>query len=558
MLSGLYVDNILTSFNTETELIEYFTHSRKLLDDGGFNLRSWKSTSDRLNRLAKEHGVFDDTEYPKILGMNWAPKKDHMFFPTFKPTSQPQFTKRQVTSIIAKIYDPLGLLSPCTIGAKKFLQSLWSANINWDQPLSDQLYKEWSSLQQELATATAFSIPRWLSSEKQTTLHVFVDSSVQAYGAAAYLVNSQNSSLIMAKSRVAPLKTLTLPRLELMAATIGARLISTLTPIFNCERIYLWSDSQIVLAWLETEKKLDVFTRNRVEEIHALAGTASFRYCPTLSNPCDLLTRIMPANKFLESSLWRHGPIWLTNEKQWTKQPPLTLTQMILIADASDNTESQPKSDNSQNKQQPFIQLIDRVSDPKRLTRVVARILRFIKNSRPKCTNITDTDLSAIEIIAAEKVIIKAVQRDIYLKAAESLQKESHSEPIVKQLSLYLDEDGLLRSRGRLHNANLPHDAKFPILLPPYHSFTRMKIRQTHQDVKHLGLQTTVTAIRQHFWIPKVGQIVRSVIRQCVVCRKHHGKAYTAPSAPPIPKMRIQDAPPFTVTGLDSNRYTFY
>ena len=143
---------------------------------------------------------------------------------------------------------------------------------------------------------------------KDAELHIFVDASTKAYGAVAYVKSSEadQASFVMAKSRVAPLKKLTLPQLELTAALIGARLGSYLRGKLHVTKTILWTDSQIVIHWLRSLKQLKPYVANRVTEIKTL--TRVWRYCPTSDNPADLLTRGISANQLKTAEIWSHGP----------------------------------------------------------------------------------------------------------------------------------------------------------------------------------------------------------------------------------------------------------
>ncbi|CAG2203345.1 unnamed protein product [Mytilus edulis] len=155
------------------------------------------------------------------------------------------------------------------------------------------------------------------STSTELVLHVFTDASPKAYGAAAYLSNENETTLVMAKTRVAPVKCLTLPQLELMAAIIGARLAAHLHSTLNYPKIVFWSDSSIVLHWLTSTKTLKRFIANRVKEITELTHPYKWRYCPTDNNPADLLTRGLTIEQFDQSILWRKGPNWLTDSTKW-------------------------------------------------------------------------------------------------------------------------------------------------------------------------------------------------------------------------------------------------
>lgn len=125
------------------------------------------------------------------------------------------------------------------------------------------------------------------------------------------------STLVMSKTRVAPLKELTLPRLELMAAVLGARLARHIIGSIHIKEVFLWSDSQIVLHWLHTSRPLKTFTANRVREIHDLTENRKWRYCPTGENPADLLTRGITCTQYKTSNIWLKGPSWLTDSEKW-------------------------------------------------------------------------------------------------------------------------------------------------------------------------------------------------------------------------------------------------
>ena len=167
--------------------------------------------------------------------------------------------------------DPLGLISPVTITAKLFLQSLWQQNLNWDSQLDNDLRKRWYEIATSITQATTMPFPRRciaMMTTTEMTLHIFADASPHAYGAVAYLQQDAQSAILMSKSRAAPLKQHSLPRLELMAAVLGTRLYTFISKSINFDsNVCFWSDSQIVLSWITSKKKLKPFVHNRVTEI---------------------------------------------------------------------------------------------------------------------------------------------------------------------------------------------------------------------------------------------------------------------------------------------------
>jgi len=123
--------------------------------------------------------------------------------------------------------------------------------------------------------------------------------------------------------------------------------------------------------------------------------------------------------------------------------------------------------------------------------------------------------------------------------------------PLVRQLRLFVDDKGPLRCGGRIHNAPLSELARFPYLLPPNHKLIHLIVYHTHVLLFHAGVGSTLTALRQSFWIPSGRQCVKKLLQRCTVCRRHSGQPYNVPETAPLPSVRVQDVPPFTVTGVD-------
>ena len=290
-----------------------------MINEARFNLRSWTSNSEKVRILAEHENVLDKDEFTKVLGMRWDHKKDELLYPEKEETISILVTKREILRYSSKIYDPLGFLSPVTIRAKILLQELWKLGSDWDTPLEGNIYTDWIYLKKDIKEATQTTFPRYYFTgtcknySDGLELHVFVDASVKAYGAVAYVCKGKDSSIVMAKTRVAPLKELTLPQLELMAAVVGARLAQHIRSTLDCKTITMWSDSQIVLHWLKSSKTLKRFISNRVKEIQTITRSSIWRYCPTSDNPADLLTRGITIEQYKSSIMWRNGPHWLTD-----------------------------------------------------------------------------------------------------------------------------------------------------------------------------------------------------------------------------------------------------
>ena len=356
--SDLYVDNLASGTDNEDEATTFLNQARTIMTPVQFNLRSWNSNSSNVMELATERNIQDTDTEAKVLGLRWNAKDDVLKLQPREQTNDNKnlgkTTKRDVLRANAKVYDSLGLLSPITIRAKIFIQELWERGFEWDEPLPDDIQKQWLDISQDLADSTHIQVqsryfpllPSWPSN---AVLHVFVDASIKAYGTVAYLTSGPHTTMVMSKTRVAPLKKLTLPQLELMAAVVGARLASYLRNQLKIAHTVYWSDSQIVIDWLSSNKDLKQFVKNRVIEIRESTRNATWNYCPSSDNPADLLTRGVRTDALIASELWNNGPTWLTNQDSWPQWNPKTvLLQMFLPEDPQTDHDDSPPNETPQ------------------------------------------------------------------------------------------------------------------------------------------------------------------------------------------------------------------
>ena len=297
--SNLYVDNIVTGCETESQAVQFFQEARSMMCNAGFNLRAWASNSESLTRKALEDRVGSKLQLTNILGLQWNTRTDHLSL-TFKSANTENklfITKREVLKEASKLFDPLGITSPVSVRSKLFMQKLWQLHIAWDEPLDAVIKDEWTAIVNNIQQLHKLTINRRffqsVFNPETATLHVFADASTRAYGAVAFLTSESEVTHVMAKNRVAPQKNLTLPKLELLAAVVASRIARFIIDTLNLQvkPTYFWGDSQIVLHWLDSTKPLPQFISNRVREIKNAVPDAIWNYCPTVDNPADLLTR---------------------------------------------------------------------------------------------------------------------------------------------------------------------------------------------------------------------------------------------------------------------------
>jgi len=566
----LYVDNVLTSVDTEDTAVIFFTDSRKLLKEGGFNLRTWKSNSIKLTDMATHENVLDTDEETKILGMRWNAKSDTLTFANqeYDPEdeSQLQATKREILSQSSSIYDPLGLLGPVTIRAKLLIQNLWKDKYDWDEVLPSNLTKTWIDIRndiQDVTTQTRVARHYFtdMSEEEQnleSTLHVFVDASQRAYGASTYICKGTHSTIVMAKNRVAPLKGITLPKLELMAAVIGTRIATQLIRNLEINRVIFWSDSQIVLHWISSTKQKGKFVQNRVSEIKESTQNYQWKYVPTESNPADLQTRGISAKQFQNSKLWMQGPSWITDSNSWPTWTPDFKNETLLLTAANEDETEGTDTDRSELLGISNIIDLSRFSSLQKLLHVTCYVLKFVKHCRNKKrynlrSSRAQEGFTKVEIQQATRLWIIDVQNDRFSEERDQILNNTRTNkiPLLRQLRLYIDDENIVRCAGRIHNSQLEECTKFPILLPKKHRFTDLIIMDAHQKMLHSGPGQTITHIRQKYWIPSIRQCVNHILHGCIRCRKVNGKPYAKPDSPPLPKDRVTDMIPFSTTGID-------
>ncbi|XP_037826770.1 uncharacterized protein LOC119614723, partial [Lucilia sericata] len=322
-----YVDDMISGGDTVEEAMEIRQQVAALLQTGNFFIRKWCSNVPAvLNEVPPDQceqflKFKDGTDVTKTLGLVWDPKSDNFIF-SFTPVDNCKvINKRSILSSIARLYDPLGLIGPVITKAKIFMQHLWKLQLQWDESLPQSLHLSWLEYISKFDSIHYFTFPRYVSTpNSKIEIHAFCDASLAAYGVCVYIRTELDGvvklSLLCSKSRVSPLKSLTVPKLELSAACLLAELVDVIinTLPFDCV-VHCWSDSMVVLSWLrEQPSNFNVFVSNRVSRIQTLTSQMSWHYVPTKLNPADILSRGASPEELLNSTLWSCGPNFLRHE----------------------------------------------------------------------------------------------------------------------------------------------------------------------------------------------------------------------------------------------------
>ena len=493
---NFYVDDCLKAVRDEKEGVQICSKLPELLDMGGFHLHKWVSNSPHVMMSIPEEERsgsikdlnFDQPTIERALGSHWDVIKDEFVFKvTIKP-KQP--TRRGLLSIVSSIYDPLGFTAPFILPAKILLQELCKDGLKWDDLIEPSHLQRWNNWLQELPKLEQLHVSRSMKPESwsdananSTQLHTFADASQSGYGAVSYLRFSDqqgniNCSFVMAKSRVVPLKAITVPRLELTAAVVASRLDRMILKEtdFPIESSFLWTDSSCVLCYLHNERKrFQTFVANRVATILETSSPAQWRLVAGKQNPADDASRGLSADALLNSKGWFAGPEFLWHsEEHWPKQPnnlcvcdddpevKQTHQTLLIKADTQDLMGEIFKGFSSWGNLKKFVSWMLRYRANLRKT-VGSRITK-----EERSLNFAVVPISVDEMRNAEMEIIKNVQKNHFhdeLSRLVSISGESKKFLTVKKSSqLYrLDpimEDDIIRVGGRLLNSPLPEESK--------------------------------------------------------------------------------------------------
>lgn len=304
-----------------------------ILVQGGFFLKGWASNSPEveqyMNASSDNAIVIGKDDETKILGLRWLKNTDEFTIFVKQNEASNKTTKRAILSEISKLYDPNGFIAPFIVRSKMLMQDIWRLKeTDWDDEVTPDIKASWLEIQASIPQLQKFRVKRWLGTNKSNKkqIHGFCDASDKAYGTSIYVrcidkSNQISVSLLSAKSKVAPLKQLSTPRLELQAAVMLSDQIEAIIEAceFQDSDVTCWSDSSIVISWLKKDpSELKAFVANRVRSIQEKTKHFKWKHVISSDNPADLVSRGMKIDEFLNSAFWLEGPSWLKlPESEW-------------------------------------------------------------------------------------------------------------------------------------------------------------------------------------------------------------------------------------------------
>lgn len=589
VFKNFYVDDCIKSTIDEDGAVSLAANLTEMLAKGGFKLTKWSSNSRTLlntipaNERATGFQDLDlDNDYlpvERALGIQWCAETDQFQF-KINLKDRPH-TRRGLLSLVSSIFDPLGLLAPVILPAKGLLQEICRLKYSWDEELPDNIIRVWNKWLSGLNLLEGFKVDRCIKSKHfgvpvSAQLHHFADASEDAYGTASYLVlhnanGDAESTLLMARARVAPLKTPTIPRLELTAATVAVKMDKLLRKELELDLkdSIFWTDSTAVIKYLNSETtRFKTFVANRVTAILQQSQPCQWRYVNSVCNPADYVSRGLAADAFLQCEDWLSGPSFIIQSSDmWPTNPDPTILECedLEVKKMVQIHAVQIQLSNATDK------LMLHFSSWIKLKRAVAwflklkRLLMELRMKRKEMSASNEEhkmedfkkkmkrmDLTCADLNEAESEIVKYVQMQYFKEDIMTLKEQKgvkRNSPLHK-LNPVL-QDGVMRVGGRLSRSAMPAELKQPLILPKQSHVAPLVLRNIHEVTAHAGRNHMLAKLREKFWIPGASGAIRKLLSKCITCRRLHSPAGRQMMSD-LPECRLlPDDPPFTRVGMD-------
>ncbi|XP_065094111.1 uncharacterized protein LOC135714659 [Ochlerotatus camptorhynchus] len=499
--------------------------------ESGFHMRNWVSNSYKvLEALGEKPNpeksleMSADLAMEKVLGMWWSTTKDVFRYKLCTERNKNLLTgikhptKRDMLRTLMAIYDPLGLIAHYLMFLKILLQEVWRAKTGWDEEIGKKELEKWYTWLRILPELESVEISRCYYradssiDEARIELHTFVDASELGYAAVSYFRFERDGhvhcALVGSKTRVAPLKFVSIPRLELQAAVIGMRLAKSIEAghYVKVDRRYFWTDARDVMCWLQSDHhRYSQFVAFRVGEILEETNVTEWKWIGTKENVADDGTKWRYKPDLKPACRWFNGPSFLWRPKiEW---PESSLNGQETVEEIRSSVLHHSVG------RVRTILLPENFSSWYRLRRVTAFVQRFVNNIWLKKGGQQRSvgPLTQEELLEAEAFQIKRAQKDVYadelavLAAGDRRLQKKYS---LFKVSPFIDKQGVMRIHSRLGECDfIDESSRYPIVLPREHPVTTLLIRDVHLRYHHQCHETCVNEVRKGFHIPRVRRV---------------------------------------------------
>jgi hypothetical protein len=581
IMRNFYVDDGLKACDSDQQAIATLSELREVLSRRGFHFTKCSSNrkdvletipvTERSQDINSQHLTNDLALSERSLGVKWFLTSDELGF-SVSVKDKPN-TRRGALSIVASVYDPFGLASPFILPAKRLIQNLTRKQFDWDVPMSEDDKAQWLRWKNDVQQLDSLRVSRNIVSGRisnivEFQLHHFCDASAYAYGTVSFIRamkadGSIECSFILAKSKLAPIRPVTIPRLELLAATLAVKVDKVIRSELDIDiaATFFWSDSSIVLSYINSpNQRFKVFVANRLNEIWNATEVGQWFYVPSEQNAADDISRGLTAAELLACARWRKGPVflWSKHDLEVMKSERLRLK---LRCESSDPERLQHADVYATIAEEEDVinKLIDKHSTWCSLMRGVMWLLCAVRKFKAMIRK-GEIDISSRvqQLREASVVIMSKVQRKFFgnvfgmLNSSPSERQLHQLDSVTKSvLSLdpFVNGRGLLCVGGRVKHTVIT--AEEQIILPKGCRVVDLIIDQCHRDNMHVGREHVLALLRKNYWIVKPRRAVDSVLSRCMVCRKRRATPCIQKMAD-LPADRILcGQPPFTCTGVD-------
>ena len=567
--NSFYVDDLLAGAADAASAVKLVQDLREVLAKGGFDLKKWRSSSSlvlqqipqELQETVPEQDMVDahSAFYPKTLGITWDSRLDVMAAQVQLP-DQYTSTKRGIVSDTAKSFDVLGWLAPFILRMKVLFQQMWKQKVGWDTPLKEESQTQHKEWREELCILKDITLPRCYYAPKKrlcVELHGFADASTLAYAAvvyvrAVYADGAVSSEIVVAKTKVAPLKTVSVPRLELCGAVLLAELLVAVSTALDVpkEQWYGWSDSTAALGWLRNcPSRYKTYVGNRIACAADHVDPKIWGYVNTTLNPADCATRGLSAAELKTHPLWWHGPPWLQNNPiPHGGQPP-------------DEELDWEYKDGEATVHRATVSLVGgwetRFNSYRVLlhaTAYAAKFCRLITSHLPGRTRLKSSPLTTQEVKDAETYLYRQSQERRFGAELSRLKEEPPrivaKESKIKAVNPYLSGQGLILVGGRLGKANISSLQVHPVVLSASDRLTQLIFKHHHVALDHCGPTLLMAHTATFLYVVAARKLAKTVCRDCLICKRKAPKAM-AQMMGDLPTPRVNPAAVFQNTGLD-------
>lgn len=558
-----YVDNLASGTYSIEKAKQLQSDLTQIMAAGKLRLRQWYSNNEEILENVPMEDRHDTTTLVelvqntvKTLGVYWNQKGDTFEFKVTPMSSKNHLTKRELLSDISKLFDPIGWLAPSTIKAKIFMQSLWVIKkLNWDDRVPENKMQEWRKYRSQLHLLENIKIPRWIGSNDivQFQLHGFGDASNSAYSSVVFsrVVQSDGKIIVKnlsSKTKVAPIKTISTPKLELCGSVLVSRLITKVKESLKLTDVetFTYTDNQTVLAWIKAHPHhYNVFVANRVTEVQLLTDAKKWFFVPTDENPADCASRGIFPSELRHHNLWWNGPDWLSKPREyWPSYENNYETELEKrkITSCTHLTVHLKE-------EEYLVSVLKKHSSLSKLLWNTAYVTKFCSSkskARKKIELPNAQDLKWSLIKWTSYVQNMAFREEIArIKVGDELLARSK----LRKLRPFIDPNGLLRVGGRISKSNLAFNAKHPIIMPKHHYFTDLVIKQAHKYTLHGG-PTLMSTFLSNYWIFGRSSQIKKIIGSCVICFPHRSKPSVQLMAD-LPINRVTQHRAFLHSGVD-------